>query len=51
MGAKHKLNAAHFQGALLVSGLVGWLAESWGVFLLALAALLLGACHTGDIRR
>jgi hypothetical protein len=51
MSAKHKLNAAYFQGALLVAGLVGALADSWAVFVIALIALLLAAYHAGDLRR
>ena len=51
MSTKDKLNAAHFYGALLVAGLVGWLTGSVIVFLIALSALLLAGYHAGDIRR
>jgi hypothetical protein len=51
MSAKHKLNAAHFQGALLVAGLAGALTDSWAVFVIALVALLAAAYHAGDVRR
>jgi hypothetical protein len=51
MSAKHKLNSAHFMGSIIVSGLIGLVTESFGVFLVALAALLAAAYHAGDIRR
>ena len=47
MSAKHQLNAAHFSGALLVAGLVGWQT----VFLFALVALLVAGHHAIDSRR
>ena len=49
--AKHKLNAAHCYGALLVAGLLGWATGSLGGFLFALVALLLAGHHAGDVRR
>jgi hypothetical protein len=51
MSAKHKLNSAHFLGALLLASLAGGLAGSWSVFLVALAGLLLAGIVAGDIRR
>ena len=36
MGARQKLNAAYFHGCLIVSGLVGLVAQSWTLFWLAL---------------
>jgi hypothetical protein len=51
VSAKHKLNAAHGCGCLLVAGLLGWLTGSWAVFGIALIALLAAAYHAGDIRR
>jgi hypothetical protein len=51
MSAKHKLNSAHFLGALLVAGLVGRAAQSFAVFLVTLIALLAAGYHAGDIRR
>jgi hypothetical protein len=50
MSAKRKLNSAHFIGCMMVSGLVGLAAESFGVFLIALAASLAAAYHAGGIR-
>jgi hypothetical protein len=51
MSAKHKLNSAHLMGSIIVSGLIGLVTESFGVFLVALAASLAAAYHAGDIRR
>ena len=52
MSAKHKLNAAHFSGALLVaSGLVGWVTGSVIVFLIACSRCPSPAHHAGDSRR
>ncbi len=49
-GARQKLNVAHANGCLVVAALVGMLAESGAVFLLALAALIAGSFVSGDIR-
>jgi Na+(H+)/acetate symporter ActP len=49
--AKNKLNAAHFLGCTLLSGLIGLVSESFVVFLVALAASLAAAYHAGNIRR
>ncbi len=51
MTAKHKLNAAHFQGALVIAGMVGALTRSYLVFLFALAALIIASILARDIRR
>ena len=48
--AKHKLNQANFNGAVLVSGLVGLGSESFVVFFIALAICLGMSYHTGAIR-
>ena len=50
MGARQKLNAHHASGGLILAALVGWLAQSWAAFVLALAALLALAAYAGDIR-
>jgi hypothetical protein len=50
LSARHKLNAAHATGAVIVSGLIGACADSWTVFSIALAVLIVAAFHTGDIR-
>jgi hypothetical protein len=50
MGARHKLNAAYFNGCLLLSAVLGAAAQSWAVFLGALAVSLALGVHAGDIR-
>ena len=50
MSARHKLNNAYFIGAILAAAAAGWLAGSWLVFGLVLAALLALACATHHIR-
>ena len=50
MSAKHKLNGAHFLGALAVASLVGALNRSWNVFVIALAGLLVAGLLARDIR-
>ena len=51
MSAKHKLNAANLLGAAVVAGLIGGLAGSWAVFLVALAVLVASGLQSGEIRR
>ena len=51
MGAKRKLNAANFLGAVLVAGLIGGVTGSFLVFLIALVALVASGMHAGDIRK
>jgi hypothetical protein len=41
MGAKQKLNSIHATTALIVAAAIGGAAQSWGVFAVALAAMLL----------
>ena len=50
MNARNKLNVAYANGCLFLSALVGAMAESSAVFLLAFAALLAGGIASGDIR-
>jgi hypothetical protein len=50
MGARQKLNSASFICALLVAGLLGLVADSVAVFLLAVAVLLVAGWVAGDIR-
>jgi len=50
MGARHKLNAAYFNGSLLLAALAGGLADSWAVFAAALALLLGLNLYLGEIR-
>ncbi len=50
MNARNKLNVAYANGCLAIAALVGMMAESGAVFLLALAALVVGGIASGDIR-
>ena len=50
MSARTKLNAAYFNGCLLLAAIVGAAAQSWAVFLLALAVLVGGCVIGGEIR-
>ena len=50
MGAREKLNMAFFCGSLLLAALIGAIANSGFIFLLALAVLI-GVCiYADDIR-
>lgn len=48
--ARQKLNSAAIHGAMLVSGLVAAITQSWIIFVLILAILLTTAVISGDIR-
>ena len=48
--AKDKLNAASIRGTVLVAGVIALLLESWSVFWLLVAILLLTSAMAGDIR-
>ncbi len=50
MSARNKLNVAHTNGCLVIAAFVGMMTESWAVFLLAFAALMIGGVASGDIR-
>ena len=50
MGARHKLNEAFVNGALIVATIVGLLAESWLVFSLVFGGLFILKLYSGDIR-
>lgn len=50
MNARKKLNAGYFNGSVFVAALIGWLAQSWTVFFLALAILLVLNMYQGQIR-
>ena len=43
MGAKNDLNEIYLSGSVVVAGLIGAAAQSWGVFFTALI-LLVGIC-------
>lgn len=51
MSAKHKLNSAYILGALSIAGLLFALTQSWDVFLIAAASLLVTSYASGEIRR
>jgi hypothetical protein len=50
MAARQKLNQAYFLGSALVAGLVGYATQSWTVFGIVLALLVLSSLHAGEIR-
>ena len=50
MNARQKLNLAYVNGAVVIAGVVGLLAESWGVFCLALIVLVIIQLGSGGIR-
>ena len=51
MTAKHKLNAAHINSALLIAAVFGIASESFVVFLFLASLLIGGALHDGSIRK
>ena len=51
LSAKHKLNAAYLNGALLIAAVFGIAAESLTVFLLVAALLIASSLHDGSIRK
>lgn len=50
MGAKEKLNMANVQGAVVFAGLLGFMFDSMGVFLVIGMILIALAYSKGDIR-
>ena len=50
MTARHRLNSAYFNGAILTAGLVAALTESATVFVVLLVLLSATATVSGDIR-
>jgi hypothetical protein len=50
MPARERLNAAYFQGSVLLAALIGWGCSSWVAFVAALVVLLAGNLLAGDIR-
>ena len=50
MSARHKLNAAYAAGSLIVAALIGGMAQSGTVFVVALAVLLSLDLVAGNIR-
>ena len=50
MGARQKLNQAFATGSLITAAVVGFLAQSWWVFMVTAAILLVVNLNAGDIR-
>ena len=50
MGARHELNDIHLTSSLAVAGFLGLMTGSWTIFIIAGAALIGAAIHSGDIR-
>ena len=48
--ARHKLNSAYINGVLLISGVAGVLAQSWGVFFVVAGILTVTSICAGEIR-
>lgn len=48
--ARHKLNGAHLNGALVIAAVIGGLAGSWLAFGIALGGLLISSVISGEIR-
>lgn len=51
IGARHKLNVAFVNGALIVAALAGLVFQSWVVFAVVAVVLVGAAIYCGDIRR
>ena len=51
LSAKHKLNSAHINGALIIAALLGFATGSMALFLIAAALLIAQGLHNGDIRK
>ena len=49
--AKHKLNAAHINGALVVAAVIGLASGNFIVFLVVAGLLIAGGMHDGSIRK
>lgn len=50
MSARNKLNAAHVNGVLFISGLLGLVTDSGALFLLAAAVLFFTGWQSGSFR-
>jgi hypothetical protein len=50
MPARERLNAAYFQGSILLAALIGWACSSWAAFVAAFVVLLVCNLLAGDIR-
>jgi hypothetical protein len=50
MGARHKLNQAYLNGALVIAAVVGAASQSWTVFWLAALFAAGSSLYAGNIR-
>ena len=50
MKARQKLNSAAILGSVSVAGVLGCVANSWLVFIVAALILIGLSCYSGDIR-
>ncbi|SFJ15407.1 hypothetical protein [Planctomicrobium piriforme] len=50
MSARHKLNAAAFNGCLILAGLAGLFSQSWTIFWVGLILFTFAATLSGGIR-
>jgi hypothetical protein len=50
VNARRRLNISYLNGSLLFAGIIGVGAQSWAVFLVALAVLIATGVYCGDIR-
>ncbi len=50
MSARHKLNQAYVQGAMVIAGFVAASAQSWTLFMVLTGILIALSLHSGDIR-
>jgi len=51
LSAKHKLNSAHVNGALIIAAGLGIATGSITLFLIVVAVLIAQGLHNGDIRK
>ena len=51
VGARQKLNSAAIMGSVILASGLGYLSESWVVFMIAIVILLVLSWYSGDIRK
>ena len=50
MGARQRLNGIYILGSVIIAGVIGGVAESWTVFIVAACLLIAVMISGGDIR-
>ena len=50
MGARQRLNSFYLFAVLIVAALIGGTVQSWSLFLISAAVMILLLIHGGDIR-